>query len=231
MSSRDIRESPRRLPGRWVGVKRALFRLAAAFVVFVGVLFLFPAGKAKPTWTSSDDTRVPDDFLFAMFPISSTVDLFDTPDGAPVGTLGRAVVNSQSEIKSDGWIRVNNGGTPASVRLSDLSYLPPPDSIVDYFAAFDAAYRARALNQSASARLDRRTDSAGITTATLHLRPDDDHVEHYVYRVATDNVQPISMTRSFGPADAMRTLGSILVASLAAAGVFVIARFARRRLR
>jgi hypothetical protein len=166
-----------------------------------------------------------------MFPVNNAVEIRDLPDGAVIGTLRRAVVNSQEEIDAGGWARVHDASTSAWVRISDLSYLSPSDVDTDYFGAFVAAYQSRTPNSFRDATLDLRIDSSGVTTATLRLRPDDDHVEIYAYEVAGGRAHPTEMTRYFGPGQTMKSVGPVVIAASAAAAFFAIAAAATGRRR
>ncbi len=212
-------------------VGRTFLLLISAAAVFLGVLFLFPTSKPKPTWTASDHTPIPADFLYAMFPLNNAVGLFDVPDGSPVDTLRRAVVNSQEEIEAGGWVKVRNPNKPGWVRLGDLGCLPPPEASADYFGAFVSEYRSGPGNEFRSATIDIRTDSAGVTTAKLHLRIDDDHVEEFVYQILSGAAKPLEMYRYFGPGVALKSVVPAILTGAVAAAIVMVGGFAVSRRR
>lgn len=163
-----------------------------------------------------------------MFPVGNAVPKFEAPNGASHGTLGRALVNSQEELSAGDHIRVIENTGMAWVRRADLDFLPAPDASTEYFAAFEAAYRARDPKALRSADLTMKTN-AGETTAKLRLCPDDDHVEVYVYRVADGKATALEMTRYFGPGESLKVVVPAFFAGIVAAAVAAVLTLLIRR--
>ncbi len=161
-----------------------------------------------------------------MFPIDNAVPLSSVPDGKPVTTLTRAVVNTQEEVVAGGWVQVLDPQGPYVVQLSKLAYLPPETPTTDYFTSFVTAYQARDPNDFRSASFTLQSDASGITIATLHLKQED-HWQDYIYEVTANRATPREMYRVFGPAHAAQSLGQFISALAAAIGFLVLAISAR----
>ncbi len=209
----------------------AVVLLVGPVVVFVAAAFIgATVMKPGPAWTAASGGPVPARFEYAMFPVNATVARYNAPDGAPVGVLDRAVVNSQHEIDAGGWIRVLSPAGDTWVRLSDLAYLPPTGATVDYFAAFGAVYRAEMGDEYGRASLKLENTSPGTTTVTLHLGQDD-HAQTYVYDVSKGLAIPKEYTESGignGFMAAGFAFGAMVLYEAAAVGVIVV-RMVRRR--
>lgn len=213
--------TPGRRALRWVSCAALLLLAAAA--IFIAVLSLIPTPKPTPAWTSSSGAPTPPDFLYAMFPTDSAVPLYDSPGDRPVATLNRAVVNSQREIDAGGWVQVLDPGGPYAAELSKLDYLPQPNASPGrLFAAFETSYRARnpADARSASLTLDRA--ASGVTTARLRLHQND-HWQEYIYDATPGHATPREMYQVFGPGEAFRDIGRLILASAAAIAFVILA--------
>lgn len=194
--------------------------LIGALVVFRVVYAVMPARKLNPAWESASDLPPPSDFLYAMFPSDDTVPLCNGPGGEQVGVIQRAVTNSQQEIDTGGWVQVQDPSGLRWVQLSKLDYMPPSDAKLDYFAAFVAAYKARALGEHRDARIEFHSDSKGVTAARLHLRQED-HWQEYIYDVSSGRAMPREMYLVFGPGEALADVGRS-AAALCSAAAFVM---------
>lgn len=210
--------------------------LVGGLIVFFATMAAIPERMPKPRWVAADGPP-PADFMYAMFPISNAVALRDAPDGQPAGVLTRAVANSQEEVAAGGWIKVQDPAGAKWVALDQLAYLPPPGAQTDYFAAFDAAYRARAPADFRSASFKLRATPDGARIATLELRQDD-YFQEYVYQVSPGPPKALEFYEVFGPGWAMLNLdrfGAAIIASAAfmtvtgAGSVFTFLRRDRRR--
>ncbi|HZW07675.1 MAG TPA: hypothetical protein VFF65_11185 [Phycisphaerales bacterium] len=216
---------------------------AAAIVwlaVLIGIVALIPIPEPQPTWTAAGGTPVPDEFIVVMYPANGSVPLCDAPGGRVIGTLSRALANSHRELATGGtggWIHVNGRPGGSWVRLADLAFHPPANSTTDYFAAYAALYAKRSPRGFASASMSSNPNPDGSQTMTLTRRPDDDHVEKYLYRVAGGVPQPLEMHAYFGPATVLGPrlyvlAGAFVAASLAAtativAGLHIVSRLER----
>jgi hypothetical protein len=193
--------------------------LGSGVLTFIGVAALQLRSGAHPTWVARGGEPVPSDFCYAMFPAHNAVPKFDAPNGAPIGVVDRALVNSQAERDAGGFVRMNDPKGTAWVRMDDLGFVPPDASSLDYFAAFKAEYAASAPGEFRSATLKLDTERGGMTRATLRLRPDDDHVEIYVYDISNGRATAVQMTRYFGPAVALGSVVPAAVVGCAVAGI------------
>lgn len=209
------------------GCLNALIWFAWPFVLFIGAVIVFravyavfPEEKPRPSWIASSGEPVPPDFCFAMFPIDNAVPLSSVPDGKPVATLTRAVVNTQEEVAAGGWVQVQDPNGPCVVQLSKLAYLPPETPTTDYFTSFVAAYQAREPKDFRSASFTLQRDPSGITIATLHLKQEDQW-QDYIYEVTANRATPLEMYKVFGPGQALKDSLRLLTA-LAAGVVFIV---------
>lgn len=202
----------------------AIFAWIATFRLMDSLLSRDPF----PEWTSASSEPAPADFLYLMYPKDAAVPIFDAPDGAQTGVLARAMGNSHEEL-GRGWIALGNRA--AWVRRRDLVFLPPPapGKPVDW----DETYREAMGDSLWHAWTESRRGPAGSTIVTFHVRPDDDHVEEYEYKVAGGAATPLSMTRYFGPGWALANIDtfvySLAAASLAAPVVVLAVRAGVRR--
>lgn len=148
----------------------------------------------RPAWTASSGDPVPPAFKYAMFPVRDGVVLYDAPNGAPVGTLDRAVANSQAEIESGGWIRVVSSPSDRWVPLTELAYLPPSGSRVDYFKSFAEVYHEQIEDGSGRAALAMTSRTSGSVRITLRLaQAQEDDLQLYVYEVSQGGATPVEM--------------------------------------
>ncbi|MBS0198184.1 MAG: hypothetical protein JSR77_15630 [Planctomycetes bacterium] len=207
---------------------RALKRLAVVAFLLVGAVVVFrvvyaaiPAGKPNPTWVSTSGLPPPSDFLYVMFPTDDTVPLCNGPGGAQVSVIQRALTNSQQEINTGGWVQVQDPRGVRWVQLSRLDYTPPPNANLDYFAAFVAAYKARAPGELRDAKLEFHSDAKGVTTARLHVRQEN-HRQDYVYDVSSGRATPREMYSVFGPGEALADAGRFAAALCSAAGFVML---------
>ncbi len=210
--------------------------LLLAVVLLVGPVVVFVASASvaiitsEPTWSASSGAAVPPDFAYAMFPVNAAVAWHSAPDGAAVGVLDRAVVNSQREIDAGGWIRVLNPAGDTWVRLNDLAYLPPTGAKVDYFAAFAAVYPAQMPDGYGRASLKLESASPGTTIVTLHLSQDD-YAQTHVYDVSNGIATPKKYFESgiFDGFQAMAfAFGAMMLYEVVAVAAIVV-RMVRRR--
>lgn len=217
------------------------FAGVAALVTFVVAVWVLPGFTPAPVWSASSGKPVPGDFLVVCYPArdvggEGAVQLYDKADGAPVAgaTLQRAVGSTVTEMTA-AWTSVNiRGGEQQWVRTADLRYVPPAGGTVDYDAALAARQESVGFS-SVAVRRERRAD--GVEMVRLDWRPDDDHVESYVYTVANNTVTPVEMYRYFGPGEVFNNmplfLGVVAVAGVVgvialAAGVWLVGRVTRR---
>lgn len=191
-----------------------MFAFIGAVVVFAVTFAAIPVGKLKPSWVSASGKPTPRDFLYAMFPVDDAVPICDSSGGLQVATLARAMMNSQREIDAGGWVAVQSGEETRWVQLNRLSYLPAPDSSVDYFASF-AAYVARHPEEYRSASLELHPGVFGVTTAWLHLKQDE-HWQDFFYDISAGRATPREMYSVFGPGEALGDIGRFLTALVAA---------------
>jgi len=108
----------------------------------VGLLTVYLSAPAKPKvmWDTTSGSPVPPDFLLAMVPGSSSVPLYDAPNGTQVGTLNRAMLNTWAEVHSDAWFSLG-GSTPRPlVRAADLK-LADSENDRAWLSALDIAAR------------------------------------------------------------------------------------------
>ena len=236
---------------RWcVGV------LVAALVwggVFQLTRFLLPSVKAQRTWSAADNTPIPGDFLFLMFPVDDSVPLYDSPGGKKVGVLKRALGNDYGELHDSQWIQVPadvKGEKSTYARLSDLRYLssvvagtaPPlpegvsPASRVNYVGAFAKVYMARGpgenrevkymVHQSRPEGLDREADIGGEGRyVTFSLKANQNRRQFYA-KVTADKAIPLAIDRlSEGSRLYSATMRTIVAASTATliAGLAMVA--------
>lgn len=210
--------------------RRLLVRLCMYVLAPVGLfiaVFEVSSVPVRPAWTAAGSTPTPGRFLYAMFPVAPDVPLRDAPAGKVVGTLTRAVVNSQEEITAGGWVAVRDAGSTSWVELSKLAYLPPPGASVDYFKAFEAAYVARDPGDYRSASLTLEPGAKVTAKATLRLGQDD-YWEKYVYEISSGSARPVEMYLVFGPGQALSWCGGIGTAGLSVGVYFILVRiFAR----
>lgn len=192
----------------------AVFAIVSISLSVLIVFAIVPEREPVPAWEASSGSPTPRDFLYVMFPVDDSVPLCDSASGNPVGTLSRAVTNSREELDAGGWVSINEPNGPLWVELSKLEFSSSKSAV--YFAAFEANYASRSPVPFRHASLDFRHDSPGLTIATLELRPDDDHVERYVYDIGPSGVTPQAMYRIFGPGEALKNLGRVLTATVVA---------------
>lgn len=204
-------------------MKRALILVVPPLLAFFGVLAVVPPSRAKPDWTAAAGTPTPSSFCYAMFPARPDVPLYDTPNGVVVGTLSRAMVNSQEELDAGGQVELVDRTATSWVKVDDLRFEKPSDAMEVDFAAFDVEYRAKAPNGFRHASLAFTTQQLGSTRFTLRLT-DDDNYEVYVYDVIAGKPHAMEMYRVFGPGLALQDLVRLFWAVLAAAGVAIIIR-------
>ncbi|MBX3359204.1 MAG: hypothetical protein KF745_12345 [Phycisphaeraceae bacterium] len=200
--------------------KRAAARIvvlvAAWLASFAAALWLIlSASRPRPEWTALDGTPVPDGFLFLMYPAHESVPLLDAPDGSPVATLHRALGNTAAEIAAGEWIRVAASDGEQWVRKADPTYTTPSNA-ADSLRAYEAAQGKSFWGASVSTC----AEPSGAETVTFTRRPDDDHVETFVYTVANGAATPLEMTRYFGPATAID--GLFRAGAAAAAGTLAV---------
>lgn len=206
---------------------------AGAALGFVAALMVLPIGRQAPSWSSSDGSATPPDFLYAMFPVNHSVPLYDSPGGTRVAILSRAVVNSQAEIVSGGWVQVHDSGGLRFVELATLDYLPGQNADPDSFKAFASSYQARDAAEHRGATLEIQPTASGIATARLRIEQEN-HWQEYVYDVVPGKATPRRMCTVFGPGAALQgveRLGLALVAACAAAALCSagLARWGARR--
>lgn len=217
-----------------VWLVQAALLLLGSVLVFAAILVLYPKHPPDPAWQASSGDPVPAEFLYAMFPANANVPIANTPGGTPTGVLTRALVNSQAEIDAGGWVQLQDAAASGWVPLSELRFEPPANSGVDYFAAFNAAYQARAPGDRRGASLNFGPDPSGVQMATLRLKQEN-HWQEYVYLISAGKAKPLEMYRIFGPGEALRNFGRVLVAAggamlfLIIASAVVIVRARRRR--
>jgi hypothetical protein len=210
-------------------MRRWAFRLViliATIAVFRVTLLFIPPAAPTPSWSSASGDPVPPEFCYVMFPASTSVPMRDAPPSSPtskpIGTLQRAVVNSQEEIDAGGWVAVQSSSSVGWVQIDDLIYLPPAASTTDLFGGFVAAYRALDSDPFCDASFDLSQTPGGPTIANLRLR-DDDHWQEYRYEITPAGPRPIEMYKVFGPALAMEDLGRVVIAAAAALGFLAVA--------
>jgi hypothetical protein len=203
---------------RVVGLSLAAASVLGSCVVSGLVLALGPESKGTPEWNAASGFPVPDEFLYVMFPADAAVPLCDYPDGVPVGSLGRAVVNSQAEVRAGGWAAVRDGERTAWAPLNRLTFIPP-ENWRELFAGFVRAYKGRApeLDRRVTARF---RGAAGTNTVRLRLWPDDDHREDFEYELTAGGPKAIAMYRA-GPIEVLGG-GFMLVIALAAGIGFLV---------
>lgn len=145
---KSISVSDCKFPNRRERWKIRLVTLAVMLFVLWTFVFGPLSWKPKPVWTKSDGSLPDMDaawFRYIMFPRTESVQLFDTPDGKPCGTLTRAVANSPKEVEAGGWIGVLEANIPNRwVRLEDLTFVCPENADQkSYVAALNASLAAR----------------------------------------------------------------------------------------
>lgn len=186
----------------------------------------------RPNWTAASGEAVPENFQYVMFPTHEDVRRHDAPDGARIGTLDRAVVNSQAEIEAGGWVRVLGAESDSWVKLSELAYLPPSGANVDYFAAYAKVYREQIERGSGRATLEITGQAERNAIITLRLAQEqDDDAQKYVYEVSQGRATPIKMYTIDGIAIGFAVAGVVMITMTAygaAVIVYLIVRFLRR---
>lgn len=221
-------QSRRRGPWRGIAVFLALV-FVGPIVVFFAVasacmVFLTP----EPAWTAASGEPVPAKFLYAMFPVNATVAVHDAPDGTPMGVLDRAVVNSQREIDAGGWVRVLSPAGDTWVRLSELTYVQPAGTTVDYFAAFAAVYPAQMADGYGKASMTLEIANTGIETVTLHLSQDqEDDRQTYIYELSQAGVKPVEMYVIDGLSVGFQIAGLAMIAMMLYEATVVVVYFVR----
>jgi hypothetical protein len=188
--------------------------------IVISVIF-FPFDP-KWNWTSTSGTPAPPEFRYAMFPASPAVAYYDRADGARVSRLDRAMLNTQDELTNP-WISFERSWDKETlwVRRTDLVFDAPSPSREQFIQAACNAYAAAHTNQFARASFHTKPIASGVEV-TLQLRPDDNHVEDYVYTIEAGTVKPLRMRRYFGPAIALQSVGTFPIAGLIAAAILII---------
>jgi hypothetical protein len=220
------------LPSGWVA------RGSVLFAIWLGTLVIawwfLPGADPECIWISSSGHPTPSDFRYAMFPATNDVPIFDRPDGKEVGTLTRAMVNVESEVRAGGWVEVIDPAGSNWVRFEDLRYRAAPGSTTGYFDAFEKAYQARDPADFRTASLRFKEGRGGPTRLTLHLGQDDAWQE-YVYQLSGEIATPLVAYIMHGPSagiiETSRIMGAMVVAAVAVGGWVVIGEAWRRRAR
>lgn len=181
---------------------------------------VFFRSAASWDWEASSGTPIPQNFYYIMFPKSAATVTCDKPDGKAVGTLTRAMVNSQTEL-TDTWVSLNCAPAASQwVRVEDLTFDPPPSNEA-LVAALSANYTARHSDPFASVKFRSNPIPGGIEVH-VQLRPDDDYVDTYVYTVSNGIATPVKMRNINGKKVAFESIGDLPVSGLIAAAVLVI---------
>lgn len=123
-------------------------------VVFKACMRSMPPSVDRPSWTNQSPDPPPESwFRIAAFPKSEVVPLFDKPAGQAIGILGRAISNGPAEVKSGGWIGVNQGGGQLWVRSADLVLLPAEGVRQPLLDALSSSLKVRTGDQYSGVRV------------------------------------------------------------------------------
>src|SRR5262245_1440149 len=114
------------------GLARFVLAMAVAVPVFA-LVFRSMDRPPAPMWERSSGQAVPADFKYLMFPLHPADSILRDDARGPSTALQRAVMNTEEEVRAGGRVHVNGPmGQDLSVELSDLRFLPPTDSSIDY---------------------------------------------------------------------------------------------------
>jgi hypothetical protein len=171
-------------------------------------------------WEAKFDPQVPSEMMYLMFPSSPATATYDKANGKTVGVLDRAMTNAHPEI-SQPWIKLNRETATEWMRREDLIFDPPLQQGAALVEAASKAFALRRKDEWASIRLATNTTASAVEY-TLTIRPDDDHVEDYVYSVSNGIAKPLKMRRYFGPGEALNSMDNLSLAALIAAGILAL---------
>lgn len=218
------RQKPRRWP-----------TLVVAVVVSVGAglvaVRISPDAKSRVKWDAASGAAVPAEFLIAMVPKSSSVPLYDAPNGVKIGVLDRAMLNTWDEVQQGAWFTLAGSAPRPLVIATDMKFADSENDRA-WLLALDAAARkglvihdARSIRVNFESRAD-RVDAEVIIDRRRFT-------EIFEYGVLGGHAVPKVM-KNFGVVDEIEAeavaLGNGAIATVATAGgIWMILRWLRRR--
>jgi hypothetical protein len=130
------------------GLVQWLLALAVAVPTFV--LVFRHMDRVTPVWERASGRPVPAEFRYLMFPARPAEAILRDEAKGVTTILQRAVANTQEEVGAGGRVHVNGPrGEDLSVALSDLSFLPPSGSSIDYVGRWNEDLRQRGAQMRA----------------------------------------------------------------------------------
>ena len=224
-------------------VVRVCLAVAAMFAVGIGaaIATYLIVDSAQPSaatvrWDATAGTPPPPRFRIAMYPKNANVTLHASPDGPVVGTLNRALLNSWQEVQTGGWIAAGVKGGDAFVRASDLTFLPPSGTDIDWIGNLqDAITRGemRGDQYLYNANVQEIAGPGGSRRVTLRMSWDDS-ADEFVADVTPTNAIPIQWKLEQAFKEFARAMPSILLGGLAffvapVIGALAVNRYRSRR--
>lgn len=160
--------------------------------VVSAVVYRFVAGPVWTTRWTLRDGPAPDDFLYLMYPEDEGVPVLASaePDAPVIGTLGRAMINAQSELGGAFVPLRMSGGATGWVDRESLGFTPAPGR----GSAWREALRAFEASEQAEpyfVGVDRRTLNSERTRLVLERRYEGSSRLRWVYDVTPGGVEAV----------------------------------------
>jgi hypothetical protein len=169
-----------------------LSRLVLALLVAVPIgvfAFRWADQPPAPVWERSWGEPVPEKFRYLMYPVHPDEQILRDDAKGLSTVLQRGVLNTEEEVRAGGRVHVNGPrGEDLSVSLSDLSFLPPAGSAIDYVRRWqDDLFQRSGMIQAG--RVDMK-QGRGRATVDLRIREGMDDVR---FQYETDGATAVAV--------------------------------------
>lgn len=171
-------------------------------------------------WTTGDSKPLPHDFRFVLFPPTNGLPILDKPDGAPIGTLLRAVLSDPSE-NDLAFVPVVDGAITGFVRRDSLRWTASQNEADRMISALVAERRGRGPDYADYACTVQLPDSP-TGNACVEIRMGDGSIRSK-YQLSPTGGSPIEVAAWSAPGAGLEGVGGFLMSFV---GIIILGAFA-----